>query len=45
MEDNMTAGENGERKKRQFTIVDYWFHFGVLINLIVVVLLLWYAAT
>ena len=32
------------KKKKRFTIADYWFHFGVLINLIVVLLLLWYAA-
>lgn len=31
------------KEKKQFTFADYWFHFGVLINLIVVVLLLWYS--
>ena len=37
--------DNDENKKREkeFTFADYWFHFGVLINLIVVLLLLYYA--
>lgn len=36
--------DKDKKEKRQFTIADYWFHFGVLINLIVVLLLLWYSA-
>lgn len=34
--------ENNKRKK-EFTFADYWFHFGVLINLLVVLLLIYYA--
>jgi len=33
--------EKKETQKR-FTILDYWFHFGVFINIIIVLILLWY---
>lgn len=36
--------DKDKKEKRGFTIADYWIHFGVLINLVVVLLLLFYTA-
>ena len=35
--------DSEKNEEKRFTFADYWFHFGVLINLIVVLLLLWYS--
>lgn len=39
MENNNKQNENW---RKRFTLIDYWFHFGVFVNLVVVGLLLWF---
>ncbi len=37
-------GKNKEKgKDRRFTWLDVWFHFGMGINLVIILLLIWYA--
>lgn len=36
---------SAEKGKKGWTLLDYWFHAGVAINLAVVALILWYAMT
>lgn len=39
----MSENKNTGADKRRFSSFDYWFHAGVVINLILVAMLLWYS--
>ena len=41
----MAPDKETGKGKRRFTVLDILFHIGVAINLVVILLLLWYAAT
>ena len=41
----MAPDKKTGKDKRRFTVLDILFHIGVAINLVVVILLLWYAAS
>ncbi len=40
---NMHENGRNDKGRKKFALLDYWFHFGVAINLVVVALLLWYS--